>query len=262
MEKQLIAERFARARKTYDREARVQQQAASRMLHLLRTYLDPTDATQSAILEVGCGTGIYSRLLHETFHPHDLWLNDLCQDMEQSLQDLLAQPGVHFLPGDAETLPLPPVRVVTSCSTLQWFASPRLFFERCHETLPVGGLLAFSTFGPDNLREIRTLTGNGLHYFTPQELTAMLPAGFRLLHVSEEVATLTFPTPADVLRHLKQTGVTGTEKRIWTRRHLQEFSDAYIRLFAQNDGQVSLTYHPIYVIVDKRDKALEISSTQ
>ena len=35
MDKRLIAERFAKARGTYDREARVQQQVAERMMRLV-----------------------------------------------------------------------------------------------------------------------------------------------------------------------------------------------------------------------------------
>ena len=84
----------------------------------------------------------------------------------------------------------------------------------------------------------------------------MLPPSLRLRHVSEETATLHFPTPTDVLRHLKLTGVTGTEKRIWTRTHLQAFAENYIRLFGQADGQVTLTYHPIYIIAQKADDGL------
>ena len=250
MEKRLIAERFARARKTYDREARVQYKAAERMLRLLQAHIKQTGLD---ILEVGCGTGIYSRLLLQEFRPSELWLNDLCFEMEQSLQDLLKQPHVHFLPGDAEALRMPPqVRVITSCSTLQWFSQPQQFFWQCLNTLPPSGLLAFSTFGPENLHEIRILTGNGLHYFTLPEIRAMLSPDFHVIHASEEVAILTFPTPTEVLRHLKQTGVTGTEKRIWTRTRLQQFSETYIRLFSTEEGPVSLTYHPMYVIAEKR----------
>ena len=88
MEKQQIAAGFARARKTYDREARVQHQAAAEMLRLLRDYASPDDLADGALLEVGCGTGIYSRLLQQAFHPQEMWLNDLCTEMQQSLNDL------------------------------------------------------------------------------------------------------------------------------------------------------------------------------
>lgn len=256
MDKQRIAECFARARQSYDREAHVQHQVAERMLRrLLETCKNKEVFTH--IAEVGCGTGLYSRLLQKTFHPEMLWLNDLCPEMKESLTELLVLPSVCFTPGDAEEVALPrQARVITSCSTLQWFADLPAFFCRCHQVLPPRGILAFTTFGGENLREIRTLTGNGLHYPTLPELRTMLPAGYQVLHASEEVSTLGFPTPKEVLRHLKQTGVTGTEKRMWTRARLQAFSEEYIRLFSTADGRVSLTYHPMYVIAEKRETGI------
>ena len=252
MDKQQIAECFARARKTYDREARVQHQVAERMLGFLLHTLTKGQ-TCLRIAEVGCGTGIYSRLLFDALHPQQLWLNDLCPEMKDSLDDLLSQPTVSFTPGDAESMALPPRNhVITSCSTFQWFSDLPAFFQHCHQALQPEGLLAFSTFGPENLHEIRILTGNGLHYFTLPEIRAMLSPDFHVIHASEEVAILTFPTPTEVLRHLKQTGVTGTEKRIWTRTRLQQFSETYIRLFSTEEGPVSLAYHPMYVIAEKR----------
>ena len=56
MDKRLIAERFARARATYSREARVQQQVAEKMTALLRHALP--DACFARIAEFGCGTGL------------------------------------------------------------------------------------------------------------------------------------------------------------------------------------------------------------
>ena len=62
--------------------------------------------------------------------------------------------------------------LITSCSTLQWFADTERFFTRCHRFLSDGGILAFSTFGKRNMQEIHTLTGHGLEYFSLEELKA------------------------------------------------------------------------------------------
>ena len=165
-----------------------------------------------------------------------------------------ATTAVSFLPCDAETLDFPQgTDLITSCSTLQWFADTERFFARCHRFLSDGGILAFSTFGKKNMREIHTLTGHGLEYLSLDNLKVLLSPRFEILYAEEEIVSLSFGTPLEVLRHLKQTGVTGTEKRVWTRGRLQSFCDEYIRMCGNDDRSVSLTYHPIYVIARKRE---------
>ncbi len=256
MDKQLIAERFAKARKTYSKEARAQQMIAERMMNkIISCHSHHTNLPcPKKMIEFGCGTGIYSRLLVESLCPEFLMLNDLCPEMEDCLQDLLTgERGVCFMPGDAECIDFPKdTDMITSCSTLQWFCNPEAFFARCHDILSDTGILAFSTFGPDNLREIRQLTGNGLHYPAFAQICAMLSPRFNLLYAQEEVVPLSFPTPLHVLRHLKETGVTGTEKRIWTRNRLDNFCQSYIQDFRTEKGEVTLTYHPIYIIAQKK----------
>ena len=166
-----------------------------------------------------------------------------------------ATTAVSFLPCDAETLDFPQgTDLITSCSTLQWFADTERFFARCHRFLSDGGILAFSTFGKKNMLEIHTLTGHGLEYLSLDNLKVLLSPRFEILYAEEEIVSLPFGTPLEVLRHLKQTGVTGTEKRVWTRGRLQSFCDEYIRMCGNDDRSVSLTYHPIYVIARKRER--------
>lgn len=245
--KRLMAERFARAADTYEREAEAQRRIAGRMLGLLLPFV-PVPCPE--IVEVGCGTGLYSRLLLRALRPERLWLNDLCPEMAARCADLVALPGVGFLPGDAERMALPGrPSLVTSCSALQWFERPEAFFRKCLGTLRPGGTLAFSTFGPDNLREVRQASGRGLPYRPMNELTATLPSGFRLLHAEEEALTLRFPHPLQVLYHLKRTGVTGLSgAAAWTRGDTLRFCERYVRTA---DGSVTLTYHPIYIIARK-----------
>lgn len=274
MDKQLIAERFAKARNTYTREALVQQQVAGKMMRILTDVLSSTEHLLPEeiavrfrhIVEFGCGTGSYSRILLHTLHPETLLLNDLCREMEECVGELCStqtagrkkdgtEIRVSFLPGDAENFDFPKgTDLITSCSTLQWFNNPETFFLRCHHALTKDGILAFSTFGTKNMHQIRCLTGHGLYYLPIEELQALLSPYFNILHAEEEIVPLSFATPQAVLKHLKQTGVTGTEKRMWTRGRLQAFCEEYIRQFSTPPtGNVTLTYHPIYIIAKNKE---------
>ena len=274
IDKELVARRFAHARSTYDREAGVQRQVAVKMMHLLTDALlaqgtppEEVPARFRHIVELGCGTGSYSRLLADTLRPETLLLNDLCPEMEENVGELChqpdcrqaitgdaeAKPAVRFLPGDAELLDFPPgTDLITSCSTLQWFADTERFFSRCHRFLTDDGILAFTTFGKENMHEIHALTGNGLNYLPLESLKVLLSPRFDILYAEEEIVSLPFDTPLQVLQHLKLTGVTGTEKRMWTRGRLQAFCEEYTTRFGDESRKVPLTYHPIYMIAKKK----------
>ena len=104
MDKQLIAERFSKAIATYPQEANVQRQIADKMIHLLTEHIS---FPCSKVIEFGCGTGIYSRMLLQALRPKELLLNDLCPEMKYCCEDILRKEQVSFLPGDAETVPFP-----------------------------------------------------------------------------------------------------------------------------------------------------------
>lgn len=254
MNKQRIAERFSKASATYPREANVQRQIADKMIHLLAQHI-PSPC--SKVIEFGCGTGIYSRMLLHTLHPEELLLNDLCPQMEYCCEDLLREKQVSFLPGDAESVFFPnESTLITSCSALQWFESPENFFKRCNALLNNQGYFAFSTFGKENMKEIRELTGKGLFYRSREELETSLSLHFDILHSEEELIPLSFEDPMKVLYHLKQTGVNGLSSSTsaespWTRRDLHRFCERYTQQSNQ-DTSVSLTYHPIYIIAKKK----------
>lgn len=247
--KQLITRRFSRAVESYNREAVAQKQIAYRMSDMLNHYL-PRPCGR--ILEIGSGTGFLTRRLMETLHPEKLVLNDICQEMSACFTDLLGSGQATFLAGDAESLPFPKGQdLIVSCSALQWFVSPELFFERCNTLLKQKGYFAFTTFGRDNLKEVASVTGSGLHYRSLEELEEALRIHYEIVKAHEERICLTFGTPLEVLYHLKHTGVAAVRQQAWTKRDLQDFCDKYARLFS--DGRsVTLTCHPIYIIAKKR----------
>jgi malonyl-CoA O-methyltransferase len=102
MDKQLISKRFSKAIATYPQEANVQRQIADKMIHLLTKHIS---FPCSKVIEFGCGTGIYSRMLLQALRPEELFLNDLCPEMKYCCEDILRKEQVSFLPGDAEIVP-------------------------------------------------------------------------------------------------------------------------------------------------------------
>jgi malonyl-CoA O-methyltransferase len=251
IDKRLVSRRFTRAIDSYNREAVAQRTIAARMSGLLEQYVPHP---RPRVLEIGGGTGFLTRHLVDTIRPESLIVNDLCPEMEICYQDLICSRQAVFCGGDAEHIPFPAGQdLIVSCSALQWFADPADFFARCHRLLTPGGYVAFSTFGPDNLREVTALTGAGLTYRTLPEWRSLLAAHYDVVEAREEHITLRFDTPLQVLYHLKHTGVTAVRPtQAWTRGDVDTFARAYQERYSQEGGAVTLTYHPLYIIAKKK----------
>lgn len=252
LDKQLIRERFCRCRGTYDEAASVQRRMAAQLVSRL---VAECGAAFPRILEVGCGTGLLTRHLLKAVQARELWMNDLVPECRENANRLAAEfPDVRttFLPGDIESIPDQPdaLDLIISNATLQWAQDLPALLHRFERLLVPNGVLAFGTFGPENLREIRALTGAALTYPAPEELHAMLPPAFRLLRCEESRETLCFESPRLVLEHLRGTGSNGLARQEWTRRELGAFSARYNTAFPLNGG-VQLTYHPMLVIARK-----------
>ncbi len=249
IDKALIIERFSKALDSYNSEAFVQKDIAQKMISVINGFFT---SPCISLLEIGCGTGIFSKMLIERLHPYRAVLNDICPRAEKSILSLLDD-TISFQPGDAEICHFPGNHnLIASCSTLQWFSDPGYFFKRCHALLADNGYLAFTTFGTENMHEIKEVTGNTLPYRTKEELEQILDEDYELIHSEEDIIKLAFTSPLKVLYHLKHTGVSAVKKQKWTKKDLLVFCEKYIDKFGNNDGTVSLTYHPVYIIARKK----------
>ena len=95
------------------------------------------------------------------------------------------------------------------------------------------------------------MTSATLPYRSQVELRRELERNYRVLYSREDLIRLTFASPMEVLKHLKETGVTGIGSRTWTRQSLAEFCRRYEQRYPSPEGGVLLTYHPIYMIAKK-----------
>ncbi len=242
-DKNLITQRFARSLKTYPANAPVQQQIAGILLDEL---IDVAGCEYENIVEVGCGAGLLTQMIEKQLNYQKLFLNDLvpqCQQLAASIE------ASEFIPGDIEQLPYinDDIDLLISSSTFQWLGHLEKTLAKFARWLGPGGILAFSTFGPDNFKEIAQLTGKALHYPDANQLKKMLEKNFEVLTCYEKHYYCQFPDGRAVLEHLKKTGVAAISSQPWTRGDLKRFNDDYIRNFSQDD-KVMLTYHPLIVI--------------
>ena len=168
--------------------------------------------------------------------------------MRSLLAEKLIQP-FDFYCGDAENFPFQrQFDLIASASAVQWFHHPDNFISHCKTGLKPNGLLAITSFGEDNLKEIRQMTNVGLSYPNLSQWQNWLANDFELLWHEDVNVILDFDTPLDVLKHLKYTGVTATNQKNWTRKNLNKFIDDYLQAFSLPSGKVRLTYHPLFFI--------------
>ena len=241
--KALVAQRFAKAGQSYVEHAVVQKQISAQLFKYLKVYCPQNLAS---VLEIGCGSGNLTHLFHSYFQVDQLFLNDLYEDVDQHFSTI---ENIAWLIGDIEQLHLPQsLDAVISSSALQWMTDLPTLLHRIHDALKPNAYFGFSTFGSDNLTEIKQLTGQGLNYISLEFLKRQLEQqNFEVLFIEQEVKQIYFDHPKSVLQHLKATGVTATAKsHRWTKQSLQQFYSDYQQFYGEQG--FSLTYHPIYVI--------------
>ncbi len=248
IDKDLVRRRFAKSLAAYDSLAVVQRRIAAT---LAGYFSAAAPARFERVLEVGCGTGFFTDELLKISRIDSFYLNDLVPEALPPLAGRLAARHVELLPGDAERIALPEgLDLVVSTSTVQWFDDPDAFFERVAVALKPGGRFVFNTFGPENLSQVKTLTGNGLEYTPMEELRRRLEKHFTHVDLRRETIRQRFDAPFDVLRHLQQTGVTATGEFRWTPGKLRAFEHAYTARYPI-DSQVFLDWDVIYAIAWK-----------
>ena len=241
--KALVGQRFAKAAQSYVEHAVVQKQIRAQLFEYLKVYCPQNLAS---VLEIGCGSGNLTHLFHSYFQVDQLFLNDLYEDVDQHFSTI---ENIAWLIGDIEQLHLPQsLDAVISSSALQWMTDLPTLLHRIHDALKPNAYFGFSTFGSDNLTEIKQLTGQGLNYISLEFLKRQLEQqNFEVLFIEQEVKQIYFDHPKSVLQHLKATGVTATAKsHRWTKQSLQQFYLDYQQFYGEQG--FSLTYHPIYVI--------------
>lgn len=266
-DKRAIRRSFEQAAAAYEDAAFLQKEVARR----LDERLDLLKTAPARILDAGCGTGFGLPMLRARYPEASLVCLDIAYNMVARARDALPSPwwrrGLAFLnPPDArlaplcadiERLPLASnsLDMVWSNLALQWVGDLEATFSGLRQVLKPGGLLVFSTFGPDTLKELRAafadLDGHGHvnRFIDMHDIGDMLVhAGYSHPVMEMERITLTYTDLKGLLRELKDIGAhTVLENRrtgLMGRREWQRLSDNYERF--RKDGRLPATYEVVY----------------
>lgn len=149
-----IARGFGNARATYESVSRLQRLMGNAMLEVLQSQAGQSGFS-GCILDLGCGTGWYTRKLAGFGPAVSVTGMDLSPDMVE-YAGANASLDTSWVVADAEAIPLPneSCDLIFSNLMIQWCANPARVLQECKRVLKPGGRLAVSTLLEGTLREL------------------------------------------------------------------------------------------------------------
>ena len=192
-----IAARFGARAASYELHAELQRAIADRLAGFLPELERPR------VLELGCGTGLFSRHLVKRYPGGYFILTDVAPEMIAECRRNLAPLGpaqISFQVMDAgEAGGHAGLDLIVSSMTLHWLPDPVASLERLSHFLAPGGILLYATLGPESFAEWRaTLAAEGL----PSGLVGLpaLPGVVEEERLTPDAGALSF------LRRIKAVG--------------------------------------------------------
>ena len=175
MDTKLIQSRFTKSIKTYDSEAIAQKIIAKEIISGMKLL---GISKLESVLEIGSGTGLLTKMLLDNFYVKKIQIIDLIPETI-SLQIYLSHkyPETEIIAhvGDIEQMRFTEqFDLIISSSTFHWLNDFQSFSTCMSTCLKPSGCFIFNTFGPYNLKEIKSISNIGLHYFSDEKMVAIL----------------------------------------------------------------------------------------
>lgn len=213
LDRSAVMRSFGRAATHYERSAWLQRRVRAELLDRLQFF----SLAPQRVLDLGAGTCQSALELHRRFPKAQVIALDLAEGMlrEAPRPRWPWQPRLALVCADAQQLPLTThcVDLIYSNLMLQWCDQPDVAFAELARVLKPGGLMLFSTFGPDTLKELRGAwcsvdSHDHVSRFLdmPQLGDALARAGFAEPVLDVEHHQAHYPDVRALMRELKQLG--------------------------------------------------------
>lgn len=255
LDKRLLRQSFNAAVDSYDASAVLQQEVGNRLIE----RLDLIRLNPRWILDIGAGTGATTRRLMRRYPRARFVALDLAPDMLRKARrraPLLRR--LRCVCADAESLPFGTASfdLVFSNLTFQWVNDLDRAFLEVQRVLRPEGVLLFTSFGPDTLKELRQSWAQVDSYVHVNRFIDLHDAGDALVRarlagpvMEMEYFTLTYRQARDLTHELKTLGAhnvaVGRNTGLTGRRRWLAMETAYERLRTA-EGRLPATYEVIY----------------
>ena len=257
-----IRRNFARAAAGYDEVAVLNREVCARMVE----RLDLVRLAPTRILDAGSGTGLAALAVMRRYPGAHITALDFCLPMLNMqhhagswrgfLRAVLGRSALSQVCADLESLPIRAgaMDLAVSNLALQWTSAPEAAFRELHRVLRRGGLLMFTTLGPDTLKELAQASADAggrspVHRFIDMhDLGDMLVhSGFADPVMDMERLTLTYAAVDDLVRDLRSNGALsalagarGLRTPRWRKRLAQRYESL------RRDGRLPATFEVVY----------------
>ena len=254
IDKQQARRAFERAAATYDEAAVLQDEVGMRLLE----RLDLVRLQPDSILDLGAGTGKMTAGLMKRYRKARVVAVDIAHSMLQRTRrrgGWLRRP--RCICADAEQLPFAgnSFDLIFSNLMIQWCQPQDTLFGEFHRVLRPGGLLMFTTFGPDTLQELRecwTRADDCVHVNTFVDMhdigDALLQARLSDPVVDAERITMTYADARRLMMDLKHIGAhnvtRGRPQGLTGRQRLRRVIEAYENY--RQEGVLPASYEVVY----------------
>ena len=254
-DKRQVAASFSRAAASYDSVAEFQRDVGTQLLGRL-----PASFTPSRWLDLGCGTGYFTRALASRFTQGSGVALDIAEGMLNHARPLGG--AEHFIAGDAERLPLQDASfdLIFSSLAVQWCADFEAVLGEALRVLKPGGIFAFASLCTGTLFELREswqqvdglVHVNRFREFARYEQLCA-GSGMRILALQNQPHVLHYPDVRSLTHELKALGAhnlnPGRPGGLTGRARILGLIDAYER-FRQASG-LPATYQVVYAVLEK-----------
>ncbi len=254
IDKRQACNAFSRAAEHYDEVAVLQREIGQRLVDRLDLML----IEPKVVLDIGSGTGVATAELAKRYKKAQILALDFAFPMLQKTRKRgtwLRKPKC--VCADLEHLPFADnsIDMIYSNAALQWSNDLEHTFSEFMRVLKPGGLVAFTTFGPDTLKELRMSwaeAGGGSHVSQFLDMhdvgDALMRSRFTEPVVDVDRMVLTYDQVDGLMQDLKVLGAHNVNKDrnrgLTGKQRMRAMRESYEQF--RTDGKLPASYEVIY----------------